>query len=242
VFPCAIGRSFYEAVLPPDSVHLGWCSYAAVWLRRIPCLIPGHFFPAGTTGEVRAAFERQGAEDWGTFLSLRAREMRTGARLVVVLPAMAEDGSSRFPEIMNHANAVLAEMAAEGVITAEERACMVLGSYTRRKDELLAPFAKGRQFQELTVEVCDMTNLPDAAWADYQTDGDKEALATKRALFFRAIFTPSLASALAGARNGNGEALNAFADGLQDGMTRRLASHPAPADMAVQTIVLAKNG
>lgn len=183
VFPCAIGRSFYEAVLPPGSVHLGWCSYAAVWLRHIPCLIPDHIFPTCSTGATRAEFERQAAEDWATFLSLRAREMRAGARLLVVLPAMAEDGSSGFPEIMNHANAVLAEMTAEGAITAKERACMVLGSYARRKDELLAPFAKDGQFQQLRVEDCDMTNLPDAAWADYQRDGDKEALAMTRALF-----------------------------------------------------------
>jgi hypothetical protein len=33
VFPAAIGRSFYESVLPPGSVHLGWCSYAAVFDR-----------------------------------------------------------------------------------------------------------------------------------------------------------------------------------------------------------------
>ena len=26
VFPAAIGRSFYESVLPAGSVHLGWCS------------------------------------------------------------------------------------------------------------------------------------------------------------------------------------------------------------------------
>jgi hypothetical protein len=30
VFPGAIGRSFYENLLPPNSVHLAWCSYAAV--------------------------------------------------------------------------------------------------------------------------------------------------------------------------------------------------------------------
>jgi len=43
VFPGAIGRSSYESVLPPNSVHLGWCSYAAVWLSRIPTLN----FPSG---------------------------------------------------------------------------------------------------------------------------------------------------------------------------------------------------
>ena len=50
VFPAAIGKSFYENVLPPSSVHLGWSSYAAVWLSRVPALIPGHFFPASATG------------------------------------------------------------------------------------------------------------------------------------------------------------------------------------------------
>jgi hypothetical protein len=77
VFPCAIGRSFYEQVLPADSVHLGWCSFAAVWLRRVPSLIPGHLFPPSSKGAVRATFERQAAEDWETFLSLRACEMVT---------------------------------------------------------------------------------------------------------------------------------------------------------------------
>jgi hypothetical protein len=63
VFPEAIGRSFYQSVLPQGSVHLGWSSYAAVWLSEIPPLIPGHFFPALSTGMVRTEFDRQGAKD-----------------------------------------------------------------------------------------------------------------------------------------------------------------------------------
>jgi hypothetical protein len=92
VFPCAIGRSFYEQVLPSDSAHLGWCSYAAVWLSRIPSLIPGHLFPPCSTGAAQIAFERQAAEEWETLLSLRACEMRAGARLVAVLPGLPERG------------------------------------------------------------------------------------------------------------------------------------------------------
>jgi hypothetical protein len=92
VFPCAIGRSFYENVLPPNSVHLGWCSYAAVWLSRVPALIPGHFIYFRAAGEVRAAFDRQAARDWEAFLTLRARELRSGGRLIVVLPGVDENG------------------------------------------------------------------------------------------------------------------------------------------------------
>ena len=242
VFPCAIGRSFYEPVLPPGSVHLGWCSFAAIWLSRIPSLIPGHFFPVFSTGAARAAFERQGAEDWKAFLALRAREMRPGARLLVVLPALADNGLSGFAKFMNHANAVLAEMADEGAITAQERARMALGVYARRKDELLAPFANDGHFQHLVVEECDISPLPDTAWSDYQLDGDKEALARKKAKFFRAAFMPSLASALTRVREGDGEALRSFADRLQEGLIRCLTSDPAPDDMLLETIVLAKCG
>jgi hypothetical protein len=241
VFPCAIGRSFYEQVLPPDSVHLGWCSYAAVWLSRVPSLIPGHFFPASSTGVARAAFERQGAEDWEAFLSLRASEMQPGARLVVVLPGISESGLSGFAELMDHANAALAEMVDEGAITAQERARMVLGSYPRRKSELLAPFTKAGQFQRLSVEDCQIFVLPDTAWADYQLDGDKVALATKHALFFRAVFMPSLASALTRMRAGDGDALTSFADRLQAGMVSRLANQPTSTDSFVEIIVLAKS-
>jgi hypothetical protein len=242
VFPCAIGRSFYEQVLPSASVHLGWCSYAVVWLRRIPCTIPGHFFPAFSTGTARAAFEGQAAEDWVTFLSCRASEMRHGARLVVVLPDLPNEGQRGFAKMMDDANAVLREMVDEGAITAEERAQMTLGAYPRSKDDLFAPFAAKGRFEGLTIEDFEVATLPDAAWADYQRNGDKEAMASKNALFFRAVFMPSLAAALTRVRSGDSEALRSFADRLQDGLTRRLATEPVPMDMVVQTIVFAKSG
>lgn len=241
VFPAAIGRSFYESVLPPGSVHLGWSSYAAVWLSRIPALIPGHFFYLFSSGSVRAEFERQSAKDWETFLSLRARELRPGSRLVVVLPALADDGSAGLEHIFQQANAVLAEMAAAGEITAGERSRMVIGAYPRRKRDLLAPFAASGKFQQLTVEQCEVAELADAAWTDFQRDGDRETLATKHALFFRSIFVPSLASALDRVREGDSEALATFSNHIEQRLKRRLANQPAPMHSFVQTIVLAKS-
>jgi len=235
VFPNVIGRSFYEQVLPSESVHLGWSSYAAIWLSRVPSLIADHIFPPCATGEVRVAFERQAAEDWQTFLSMRSREMRHGARLVVVLPTTRPRGSYTFTEFMNVANIVLREMVDDGAITAAERARMVLLSYPRRKDELLAPFGTDGQFQSLVVEECEAQLLPNPGWLDYQRDGDAEALARTQAAFFRAVFTPSLAAALDSIQQRN------FADQLQERMVWRLTADPMPANTAVQTIVLAKS-
>ncbi len=240
VFPSAIGRSFYENVLPPGSVHLGWSSYAAMWLSRFPSSIPGHFMSIRSTGTVRAEFDRQAAHDWVSFLQLREKELRPGARLVVVLPGVDDEGVTGLETLFDHANETLAEMAKEGSITASERAAMVVGAYPRPKRDVLSPFARNGNFQRLTLESCETHPLQDAAWTEYERDGNKEALATKRALFFRSVFTPSLGSALAQANSGDAEALRLFGDRLEAGLKRRLATHPVAMHTLVQAIVLAK--
>lgn len=242
VFPCAIGRSFYENVLPCGSVHIGWCSYAAMWLSRIPALIPGHFISLRSTGTVRAEFDRQGAQDWKSFLSLRAKELRPGARLLVVLPGVDDNGVAGFEPLFDHLNATLAEMVEVSAITANERAAMVVAAYPRRKRDLFAPFASSGMFQGLTVEGFEMFALQDAAWADYERDGNKEAWAAQHASFFRSAFTPSLGSALAHVRSDDAEALRIFGDRLEDGLKRHLATEPAALHSIVQAVVLARQG
>jgi S-adenosylmethionine-dependent carboxyl methyltransferase len=235
VFPCAIGRSFYESVFPQGQVNLGWCSYAAVWLRRIPALIPGHFMPVGCTGDVRAAFDLQAAEDWRLFLSLRARELRAGGRLVIVLPGLSDTGGSGFEPLFNSANTVLAELVNERVIGDDERKRMVLGSYPRRRAQLLEPFRADGQFRSLSVEHCELFDLPDTAWADYQVNGDLRALVSRHAAFFRAIFVPSLSSSISDAGK-----RDTFADCLEQKLRKRLSEHATPLHSFVQVMVLAK--
>jgi S-adenosylmethionine-dependent carboxyl methyltransferase len=242
VFPSAIGRSFYENVLPPGSVHLGWSSYSAMWPSRLPSSIPGHFMSIRSTGTVRAEFDRQAAQDWESFLSLRAKELRPGARLVVVLPGLSDDGWTGLEPLFDHANAALGEMAEQGAITASERAAMVVGAYPRRERDVLAPFAGSGTFQCLAVEAVEVLPLQDAAWSEYERNRNKEALASKRALFFRSVFTPSLGSALTHVQTGGTEALRIFGDCLEASLKRQLATHLAAMHSLVQVIVLAKRG
>jgi SAM dependent carboxyl methyltransferase len=237
VFPCAIGRSFYKSVLPSNYVHLGWSNYAAMWISRIPTQIPGHFFVPRSTGDIRAAFERQGAQDWENFLSLRAGELRPGGRLVVSVPGADEQGMSGHENIMDQANATLAEMVEEGAITADERARMVIGVWPRQRSDLLAPFAGRGRFKGLKVEHCETNALTDSAWDEYQMSGNTEALAEKHALYFRAIFAPTLAGALHSNDIGH---RGAFCDQLGEGLKRRLMNRPEPIKSLVETIVVAK--
>jgi SAM dependent carboxyl methyltransferase len=225
VFPYAIGRSFYSSVLPPAHVDLGWSSYAAVWLSQIPRQIPDHFFIPCCTGPIRDEFDRQAALDWEAFLASRATELRPGGRLVVALPSLAHDGSMDIAPLMDHANAVLAELVDAGVVSAEERSRMTIASCPRRERDLLAPFAESGQFRGLTVEHVSTYDIPDNMWTDYARNGDAMALASKRALFFRVIFVPSIVQALAATRSG--EERRAFSDQLEEGVRRRLARAPA---------------
>jgi hypothetical protein len=235
VFPSAIGRSFYENVLPKEHVHLAWSSYAAVWLSRIPVLIPGHFISLAANGDVRKAFQQQAAEDWKLFLSRRSTELRAGGRLVVVLPGLSDEGVAGFEPLFRHAELALAEMVAEGAITQDECAHMVLGSCPRRRSELLEPFEADRRFAGLTVECCELFGLPDVAWIDYERDQNRDILAGRHAGFFRSVFVPSLASALTSAAK-----RQMFADELEKKVKRRIADQPAPFHSYVQTMVLAK--
>ena len=235
VFPSAIGRSFYENVFPKEQVDLGWCSYSAVWLSRIPALIPGHFVSLASTGDVRAAFDRQAADDWKLFLSLRSRELRSGSRLVVVLPGLSDAGVSGFEPLFHSANAVLEELVEERIIHNDERKRMVLGGYPRRRAQLLEPFSTDGQLQSLSVEHCELFDLPDAAWADYQADGNVQALVSRHAQFFRAVFVPSLASAISDAGR-----RQAFADRLEQQLKQRLSERSTPLHSFVQVMMLAK--
>jgi len=239
VFPCAIGRSFYKNVLPPNSVHVAWSSYAAVWLSKVPTPTPGDLFcSAESAPEARTAFARQAASDWQTFLSLRATELRMGGCLVVALPGRDDDGKVGVENLFFKANETLVQMIDEGTLSVAERARMVVGCYVRHKSELLAPFESGGQFQHLSLEDLAMFAVPDAAWDQYAQDGDREKLARAHAAFFRATFLPSLASALD--RSSDAAAVRAFGDRLERGIQQGLAINPAPLEIKAQVIVLSK--
>ena len=85
-----------------------------------------------------------------------------------------------------------------------------------------------------------MFTLPDAAWNDYERDGNQQAFATKHVLFFRSIFVPSLASALDRVRTGDANALRMFGDQVEVRLKRRIASQPKAMHSFTQAIILAK--
>ncbi|MBV8730454.1 MAG: hypothetical protein JO336_11675 [Acidobacteriia bacterium] len=151
---------------------------------------------------------------------------------------MDDDGVTGFEGVFDHANEVLPELVSEGVIRAEERARMAVAVFARKKRDLLAPFEGNGKFHGLVVERYEMNPLADAAWGNYERDGDRELLATTQALFFRATFLPSLITSLDNRHDA--EARRTFCDRMQQKLTERIRQQPHPVHTYVQMIVLAK--
>ncbi|MFI0843827.1 hypothetical protein [Mesorhizobium sp. IMUNJ 23232] len=225
IFTSAVGRSFYEQVLPAGSVTFGWCSYAIHWLSAAPIAGAGHIWCRLTTGDTRRAFERRSADDWLIFLTHRAAELRPGGCLVVVQPSMPDDEPSTFPVLMGWAQAELDAMAADGTLREAEAARMTVLCYERYPADVRAPFANG-DFCGLVLAEDFLNDLPDPFWGPYQATGDAKTLADQYVGFFQAPFRPSLLAALDPDRDTSFR--KAFADRLESGLHRRVIAEPQP--------------
>jgi hypothetical protein len=83
VYPAAIGRSFYDQLLPTGSVVAGWSATAVLWLSERPAVGPGNLFSFLAGPSDHRIWHEAGARDGLTFLRHRERELAGGGRLVI---------------------------------------------------------------------------------------------------------------------------------------------------------------
>lgn len=83
VFAFAAGTSFYSPIFPRNALHFGFSATAMHWLSGLPGPITNHVHAVGAQGAELATFRRHALRDWQTILLHRARELRSGGRLVM---------------------------------------------------------------------------------------------------------------------------------------------------------------
>jgi SAM dependent carboxyl methyltransferase len=241
VFCSAIGRSFYEQILPANSVTLAWSSWAVQWLSRIPAPIPDQVQVSYSQDPAaRAAYAQQAAEDWRTFLLHRERELCPGGQLVVITMALDEAGDFGYRPSLEAMYAAILEMVAEGFVRAEEAGRMAIPTVGRSRADLLAPFTRDGHFAEFSVEQIEVFLGEDKIWAQFEADGDAQAFGARWTAFSRASVFPTLASGLQGGRNDPRAA--AFVDRLESSMKARLAAAPERMVIPLAKLLLVKNG
>jgi hypothetical protein len=239
VFTSAVGRSFYEQILPASSVTLAWSSWAIQWLSRVPAAIPDQVQVAySRDAAVRAAFARQAAEDWRTFLVHRGCELRPGGRLVVLTMAVDESGNFGYRPLLEAMYSALVDLVEEGFVRAEEAQRMAIPTVGRSRADLLEPFVKNGSFAELSIEQLEVFLGEDRIWDEFECGGDARAFGARWAAFSRASVFPTLAAGLEAGRD-DPRAVT-FVDRLEAKVTERLAAAPERMLIPLGKMLLAK--
>jgi hypothetical protein len=236
VFTSAVGRSFYQQILPSNSVHLGWSSWAIQWLSRTPAPVPDHLHIAYSADEaVRSAYARQAAHDWHEFIAYRGRELCPGGRMVVMTMALGEDGGFGFEPLLTAMTDTLAELAGAGLLSADDLRAMTISTVARHRTDFLAPFAPSGRFERLEIEHLEVFDGDDRYFAEYRKDNDANAFGARWAQFARASVFPAMAATL----SQPGRHPQVF-DRLEAGITARLAAAPQATRIPLAHLVLHK--
>lgn len=239
VFPSAVGRSFYEQILPPASVDLGWSSWAVQWLSRVPAEIPDQVQIAYSRDrDARSTYARQAAEDWRAFLAARSRELRAGGRLVVLTMATDDSGDFGYGPLIEAMFSALEEMVGNDFLSADELMRMAIPTYGRTRAEFLAPFAGGERFEQLAIAHFAIFDGEDRIFEDFRKDGDAKTFAARWAGFTRASTFPTLASSLGG---GGKARAKAFMDRVETAVAARLAKKPEGMRIPLAKLVLVRD-
>ena len=193
----AVGRSYFQPILPAGKVDLAWNSWSMQWLSRLPRPIPDAvFIDCSHDAATRQAFADQLRTDWRTFLTCRSRELAAGGRLFSMFVADRPDLTGWRP-FWGGLWSVLAEMKTEGKLSAAQIDAISLPVGARTIDDLREPFDANGVFADLRIEHLEMIEGPDPFWDEYVVSGDAVTLGWRWSNMARAVVGPIVVESLA---------------------------------------------
>ena len=140
----ASGTSFYEQMVPDNSLDLGFSCTAMHWLRSKPTDISDHIHAVGARGDELAAIKRQAVVDWQSLLLRRAAELKEGGRLVLVNFCRDEQGrylgNTGYVNMFDTFNRLWRELVTKGSITESEYRHTTFPQYYHSLEEYRQPF------------------------------------------------------------------------------------------------------
>jgi len=235
VFPSAVGRSYYDPVIAPGTVHLGWNSWTLQWLSRNPVEVADHVL-AGLSEDQSAvtAVLAQSAQDWRDFIAARASELRAGAKLFCLFAAVHDDRRT-WAWLFGELWGAIVDMGEAGSLTGDELTRMTLPMMGRTLEEIEEPFKKDGAFAGMALEHAQVVTTPDPFWADFVKTGDATELGRSWAGIWRGVAGPTLAGALGPDRDAA-----AILDQLFSRFAARVAAAPCEQQNAIALAILRK--
>ncbi|HMF18685.1 MAG TPA: hypothetical protein VKE98_15870 [Gemmataceae bacterium] len=200
VFALAAGGSFYNALLPPASVHFSLSFNAIVWMERLPAIAVLDFVMyARGSAEVQRVFRQEAARQLDQFLRRRAEELAPGGKLLVLTPGQAPERGC-WEGIYDVINDACLDLVRAGSLSRDVYQRLVFPTYFRSAEEMAGPanppansghaaFVLHR-VETLDTEVPFVTTL--------RKTNDVAGFAREYTGFMRAFSEPVLAGIIAG--------------------------------------------
>ncbi len=181
-----VPRSFYQPVCPPNSLDFGFSSTAMHWLSQLPQHLTHHtHVNACHQVEDKAIFQAKSQTDWSTILLARAKELKSGGKMVLSNLSTDEQGrylgNNLVDENMHDVlHEIWKQMQVDGLIRPEEYVGATFQNYYRTEAEFIEALQDSEsQVYQAGLRLGDVRTvlIPCPYRAEYETDGDTEKFA-----------------------------------------------------------------
>lgn len=235
IFPFAVGRSYFDPILPSNTVDIGWNSWSLQWLSASPTNIDDHIFIDCTEIiDLKNSFSHQLAIDWAQFLRCRSKELKFGGKLMTIFIASGRHASGWGP-FWNEFWLTLLELRSFDLLSDIELALISLPIGVRSIEDIKEPFDKTNIFANLKLERLDIIDAPDPFWEEYQLTRDPTTYGLKWANMAKAVAGPMISKVLSNTQNSKcalNDIFTRFAD--------RLSSNPFKVNHSLACVVIEK--
>jgi SAM dependent carboxyl methyltransferase len=236
VFPSAIGRSYFQPIIAPGSVHLGWNTWSMHWMNGETIQAPDQVFADFSTDKrIKDAVGQRQAADWQRFLECRASELRPGGRLITAFVGKNSELSG-WEWLSDAFWGAIVDLGKSGVLSREEQTRLTVPAAPRSIEAVRAPFEASGSFAGLKLEHASLVDVPDPFWQAYKASGDAVAFAQAHANTTRAWSGPTLLRCL-----GDRPDRAAVLDMIYDRLAARLAVAPQEHKPFLAAAVLVKD-
>ena len=178
-YPLISGSSFYLQAVPDNFLDLAFSATAMHWLSSKPCDINNHVHMVGATGEEYEAFAKQAQFDWKTILMCRAKELKSGGKMVLV--NFCRDQQGRYlgntggVNMFDTFNTIWQQFLKEERISEQEYQAMTLPQYYHTVEEFSEPLINRESpcYQSgLRLESIETAVVPCPFALQFKRDGD----------------------------------------------------------------------